>query len=72
MTVAMWSYGWEVDVRHLGPMAQDFYERFGLGESNRRIDLLDANGVLFACVQSLADRVEALEAELARRPPGTE
>lgn len=68
MPVSMWSYGWEKDVRHLGPMAQDFYARFGLGESDRRIDLVDANGVLYACVQALGDRVEALEAELARRP----
>jgi hypothetical protein len=71
MPVSVWSYGWEDDVAHLGPMAQDFYRRFGLGDSDRRIDVVDSAGVLFACVQALTQRVEELEAELARRPPAT-
>lgn len=69
MPVSLWSYGWEDDVQHLGPMAQDFYHRFGLGDSDRHINIVDSAGVLFACVQALAERVEVLEAELALRPP---
>lgn len=68
MPVAVWSYGWEDGVEHLGPMAQDFYHRFGLGGSDRRIEGVDSAGVLFAAVQALLDRVEALERELAERP----
>jgi hypothetical protein len=44
-------------VRHLGPMAQAFYRRFGLGESNRYIDDVDAQGVALAGIKGLDSRV---------------
>lgn len=40
-------------IKHFGPMAQDFYASFGLGESNRHISTSDADGVAFASIQAL-------------------
>ncbi|MGA9768764.1 MAG: tail fiber domain-containing protein [Blastocatellia bacterium] len=40
-------------IRHFGPMAQDFYANFGLGESDRHISTSDADGVAFASIQAL-------------------
>jgi len=53
MPVTRWSYRAEPGVRHMGPMAQDFSAAFGLGASDRRIEFVDANGVLIAAIQGL-------------------
>lgn len=66
LPIGMWSYGWETaEVRHLGPMAQDFWAAFGLGTSDRRIDLGDATGICMATICELADRIDELEARVA-------
>ena len=65
LPIGYWTYGWEDPaVRHLGPMAQDFWNAFGLGVTDRRINAIDAQGVLMASVQALVRRVEELEREV--------
>jgi hypothetical protein len=49
--------------QHLGPMAQDFREVFGLGDDDRSIHVVDGQGVTLAAIQALLARVEALEAQ---------
>ena len=66
LPVTEWSYNAQPDVRHMGPMAQDFREAFGLGTSDRTIHPVDANGVLIGALQALTRRVEALEEENRR------
>jgi len=58
--------------RHMGPMAQDFYAAFQLGETDKGIDTIDADGVALAAIQGLHAllnekdaRIVALEAEVA-------
>jgi trimeric autotransporter adhesin len=46
------------DTRRLGPMAQDFHAAFGLGNDDRSISTVDANGVALATVQALNRRLE--------------
>jgi len=66
LPVSTWHYDWEPPtMRHLGPMAQDFAATFGLGDDDRSINMVDANGVLTVAVQALYRRVVALEAEVA-------
>lgn len=72
--IQRWSYKDEPsDIRHLGPMAQDFYAAFGLGNSELSIGTVDADGVALASVQALdartlalAEQVEALTAEVTQ------
>ncbi|MBK8128134.1 MAG: hypothetical protein IPK53_04070 [bacterium] len=52
-------------IRHIGPMAQDFYAAFGIGESDTTITTIDADGVLFAAVQELAKENTELKSEMA-------
>lgn len=66
MPMSYWTYDYEPGVRHLGPMAQDFAAAFGLGRSNRQINMVDANGVAVVTLQVLNRRVEALQREVAR------
>ncbi len=45
-------------VGHLGVMAQDFYESFGLGKTNTQIDPRDASGVAIVSIQQLNAKQE--------------
>lgn len=40
-------------IRHIGPMAQDFYGAFGLGESERYNNSSDADGIALISIQAL-------------------
>ena len=54
LPMSTWNYKAQAPrFRHLGPMAQDFYAAFGLGEDNRHIDEIDGQGVALAGVQAL-------------------
>ena len=44
--------------RHLGPMAEDFAETFGVGNGDESIATVDADGVALAAIQGLAHRLE--------------
>ncbi len=71
LPITTWNYKTDdPSVRHMGPMAQDFYAAFGLGQDDRHIAPLDVNGVALAGVQALSQQVQALEqqnAELLQR-----
>jgi hypothetical protein len=83
LPVSRWQYkGEDAGVRHIGPVAQDFYASFQLGESERHIGMVDADGVALAAIQGLYDvveekdcRIEQLETrnqDLAERNAGLE
>ncbi|MFJ2022302.1 tail fiber domain-containing protein [Streptomyces sp. NPDC087897] len=71
LPVSTWRYHWDPpQVRHLGPMAQDWWKAFGVGENDRTICCTDANGVAIVAIQALhreltalRDEVEALRTE---------
>jgi hypothetical protein len=66
MPIARWSYTFDdAGTPHMGPMAQDFYDAFGLGEDDRHIYPLDASGVALAAVQGVNESVEAQDARIA-------
>ncbi|MFF3604914.1 tail fiber domain-containing protein [Streptomyces sp. NPDC002463] len=67
LPISTWRYVWEPDdVRHLGPMAQDWHAAFGLNRDDTRIPVVDGLGVALVCVQALHRHVTELEAEVAR------
>jgi hypothetical protein len=52
--IQKWSYKWDdASIRHIGPMAQDFAEAFGVGEDDKHIHPIDAQGVAFSAIQGL-------------------
>ena len=58
--MASWNYKAQgKSVRHLGPMAQDFHAAFELGEGERTITTVDADGVALAAIQGLNAKLEA-------------
>lgn len=61
LPIKEWSYKADNEsARHVGPMAEDFREAFGLGSSPESISALDTSGVALASIQ-------ALHAELAEQ-----
>jgi len=69
LPVTLWSYKEENAVRHIGPMAEDFHQAFGLGTDDKHIAPGDQAGVALLAVQGLNQRVEekAQEIEALRR-----
>jgi len=79
LPVTIWRYKTERGVRHVGPMAQDFYAAFGVGEDDRHITSIDEDGVALAAIKAqshqigdlrsanelLKARLDALEREVA-------
>lgn len=65
ITISRWRYKQGVPhddgLEHIGCMAQDFEEIFGLGDG-RMIPVVDAIGVCMASIKALSSRVKALEA----------
>lgn len=66
LPMATWSYKTEPGVRHVGPMAQDFYAAFNVGEDSRHIADVDEGGVALAAIQGLNEKLKAQSAENTR------
>lgn len=77
LPISSWHYKSEANhVTHIGPMAQDFKASFGLGDGDKTIATVDADGVnmaaikaLYEQVKSLTKKVQELEAKLAAKQP---
>ena len=66
MPISTWRYNTQDEkYRHMGPMAQDFRAAFGLGETDKGIDDIDAQGVALAAIQGLHAQLQDKEAEIA-------
>jgi hypothetical protein len=81
VSIERWNYKSQDDsIRHIGPMAQDFYAAFAVGEDDKHITTIDADGVALAAIQGLhllvqeqeklihhqQSRIDDLEARLAK------
>jgi hypothetical protein len=76
LPITTWNYRKESkEVRHMGPVSEDFYQAFGLGQDDQHITPNDLAGVNTAAIQGLYGllqsemrrkdhRIEELEAEL--------
>ena len=64
--ITTWNYqSQDPSIRHIGPMSQDFYAAFGVGEDERHISTLDADGVALAAIQGLYQLVQEQAAWIA-------
>jgi hypothetical protein len=63
--LATWNYeSQDESIRHIGPMAQDFHAAFGVGEDERYITGIDADGVALAAIQGLHQIVQEKNCEI--------
>ena len=60
--ITSWNYkSQSTSIRHIGPMAQDFYKAFKLGESKKKINMVDIDGVNLLAIKALYNRVNILD-----------
>jgi hypothetical protein len=67
LPVHKWRYRGDA-LEHVGPMAQDFHEAFGVG-TDRTIHLVDVAGVLIASIQALHAELQDLRKEVVSLQP---
>jgi hypothetical protein len=61
LPLSEWSYVSEPGVRHVGPMAQDFFAAYHVGEDDRRITTIDEGGVALSAMKALSRRTATTE-----------
>ena len=66
LPISRWSYKSEHGVRHVGPMAQDFYAAFKVGEDDKHITSIDEDGVALAAIKALHAENAELRARAGR------
>jgi hypothetical protein len=65
LPITSWNYIDEGNaVRHIGPMAEDFYAQFGLGTNNISIGVQDLAGVSLAAVKELDTQLQTKTEEV--------
>ena len=65
LPVQTWFYKIDhAEGRHMGPMAEDFSEAFGLGSDDQHVGSVDESGVALAAIQGLNQKLEAENAAL--------
>jgi hypothetical protein len=68
LPVTTWAYIDEAgNVRHMGPMAQDWHAAFGFSADDTTINMSDLDGVTLASVQALERQTAELQAQLVER-----
>jgi hypothetical protein len=66
LPLSTWAYTNSPTVRHLGPVAQDFHAAFALGDDDKHIATVDADGVALAAIQGLHQLLKEKEARLTQ------
>jgi len=51
--IQKWNYKDRPKATHIGPVAQDFYAAYELGEDDKSIGTVDADGIAFAAIKAL-------------------
>jgi hypothetical protein len=65
LPISEWDYKNEgPGIRHIGPMAQDFRQVFGLGNNDTSISTIDPAGISLLGIQALDKKVETLQAKV--------
>jgi hypothetical protein len=65
MPITTWSYKHDPSVRHIGPMAEDFFSAFAVGADAKGISVTDSAGVTLAAIQGLNEVVQEKDQQIA-------
>ncbi len=61
LDISKWQYLDSDEGTHLGPVAEEFHEAFGLGHDEKYISTTDADGVALTAIQALYEKIKILE-----------
>jgi hypothetical protein len=66
VSINTWNYRSQTEpIRHIGPMAEDFYATFGVGLDDKHLAAADVNGVALASIQALYEQLQEKDMEIA-------
>ncbi|MFZ2038494.1 MAG: tail fiber domain-containing protein [Minisyncoccia bacterium] len=61
LDITKWNYKTEAtSTTHIGPVAEDFYEKFTVGQNNRSIAALDTAGIALIGIQALNENINLI------------
>ena len=66
LDIQQWTYKARPDEKHVGPVAEDFYEAFGLGQGDENISTIDADGIMMLAIQELNRELKKQNEELRK------
>jgi hypothetical protein len=64
LPISRWNFTNAPAVRHIGPMAQDFYAAFNVGTDDKHIATVDEGGVALAAIQGLNQKLNEKDGEI--------
>jgi len=64
LPISRWNFKTDGSTRHIGPMAQDFYQTFNVGADDKHIATVDEEGVALAAIQGLNDKLKEKDAQI--------
>ena len=66
LDIQQWTYIERPDEKHVGPVAEDFYEAFGLVQVDQNVSTIDADGIIMLDVQALQKENGELKERLVK------
>jgi hypothetical protein len=71
LRLEQWNYKVEDDtVKHIGPIAEQFYDLFGLGGSSKTVSSIDPAGIALVGVQALFEKIDWVGEYITRTADG--
>lgn len=64
LPITQWNYKTAKGVKHIGPVAQDFYAIFGVGDDDKHISTIDPAGISLAGIKALNEKVNAQQKQI--------
>ena len=65
LEIAEWNYiDTDDQIKHIGPVAEEFYEAFKLGETRKGISSVDSAGVALLAIQGLSQQLDDKQAKI--------
>ncbi|MBI2600974.1 hypothetical protein HYW42_03395 [Candidatus Daviesbacteria bacterium] len=69
LDISSWNYKLEPGIKHIGPVAEQFYSVFGLGNDNKHISTIDPAGIALLGIQGLSGQINDLRIRLNESTP---
>jgi hypothetical protein len=64
LPITKWVYKDDLGAWHIGPVAQDFYSIFGLGDNSTSISTIDPSGLALVGIQALDEKITTQQQEI--------
>jgi hypothetical protein len=65
LPVMKWNYKSDApSIKHIGPVAQEFYSLFGLGNDDKSISSIDPSGVALVAIKELSSQNKAMREQI--------